>query len=134
MRPHRPLWGNAYAPRGPPAAIAPKGLKTSHLRPLGGGNFCPADASHGFSRPASECRAGRGIAGVCQGGMGHCVGRLNEFMYLDEIMAAKLLKFLEPCEFLHIFLAIGCKDTQKSAKSLAFFSYLCSPERFNFLK
>ena len=95
MRPHRPRWGDADAPRGPPAAIAPKGLKTSHLRPLGGGNFCPADAAHGFSRPASECRAGRSVAGVCQGENGHSVGR-------DDV-----------CMFGSLKCYNGCKDTKK---------------------
>jgi len=45
-----------------------------------GGNFCPADAAHGFSRPAFECRAGRGVAEVCQSVKEHCVGICHNTM------------------------------------------------------
>ena len=79
----RPVAGHRRALQSP-ATRAPKSLVLSHLRPLNGGGknrLVPAaaaeavsSAAHGLPRPASECRAGRSAAGICQGEQGHCVG------------------------------------------------------------
>lgn len=81
----RPVAGHRRALQSP-ATLAPKSLVLSHLRPVGGGKNClvPAAAAEavsstaqGLSRPASECRAGRSAAGICQGVQGHGVGGMN---------------------------------------------------------
>ena len=92
----RPIAGHRRALQSP-ATLAPKSLVLSHLRPVGGGknSLVPAaaaeavcSAAQGLSRPASECRAGRSAAGVCQGVKGHGVGgnelRLSLLVFLTE--------------------------------------------------